>query len=97
MDKEETVLAGVLLGNATEVNGGENTYTRDGLIYSAIAGLVKNEDKDGIKKVSVVSRNKTLEKQVFFNIGSLVYGRVLYIKEDLAIVRIIAIENTPVE
>ena len=81
MDLEDYVYPGLLVGTEEEYEPGEGTYLENGQIYSLLFG--KKEIKN--RKITIKQERKLIN----FFVGQKVIGRVDYIIEPIAIVKVI--------
>jgi len=81
MDLENYVYPGQLIGTEEEYEAGEGTYIENGQIYSLFFG--KKEIKN--RKITITQERKLIS----FFVGQKVIGRVDYIIEPIAIVKVI--------
>jgi len=94
-------MPGAVLGNTHEYNPGKGTYVVGENILAGTVGTATYAAIAGRNEVSVLSKkDATLggeqgDKKLYISLGTEVYGKVMYIKEDLAIVRILAIGDVP--
>ncbi len=93
MDKEEFVFPGQFLSTAEEFTPGENTFEDDsGNISSTTIGkVVFNENE---REVSVFKNGRQIKP---IEIGSIVIGVVVLVKEKMAIINLLKAEKNGVE
>lgn len=82
------VIPGDFLATSEEYSPGDGTFDRDGNIYSSVVGEVKI---DRLRRlISVIPRTKTPPVP---RIGSILYGRIVDIKESMVIVEPVLMEG----
>eukprot|EP00668_Euglena_longa_P011455 GGOE01013859.1.p1 GENE.GGOE01013859.1~~GGOE01013859.1.p1 ORF type:complete len:187 (-),score=74.02 GGOE01013859.1:238-798(-) len=88
MSAIQIVFPGTLLAQEAQVQAGEGCYTRNGKVYSSLAGVVSVQD-------GVVRVVQSKEATVVPRIGDLVTGKVTKIAQRMVYLSIVLVEKTP--
>mmetsp|Transcript_86537 Transcript_86537/g.150672 ORF Transcript_86537/g.150672 Transcript_86537/m.150672 type:complete len:187 (-) Transcript_86537:355-915(-) len=86
----QIVYPGSLLAQEGQVAAGEGCYTRNGKVYSSLAGVVSVQD-------GVVRVVQSKENTVVPRIGDLVTGKVTKISKRIVHLNIMLVNQTPLE
>jgi len=86
VSRDQDVLPGVFLGVIEEYSPGSNVYELDGRLYSSVVGVPK---LDMVRRVVWVEPRSRLQIPVP---GSMVYAYVANVRDESAILRIVAID-----
>ncbi len=92
MQSGDFVLPGTEIGFTEEFIPGWGTYEENGKIYSALTGTVKFDMKN--RRVIVEPRTNRIPEP---RVGDIVIGRVVDVKQQFAIVKLIRLINNPRE
>lgn len=93
MEKEQLVFPGDFLTVEEEYSSGKNTFEDSGgKIYSAKTGITQYNQKE--RSVSILEKNR---KILTVDVGTIVYGRVMFVKESVVVIAILKTEKEGVE
>ncbi len=92
MESDDFVLPGTELGFAEEFMPGKGTYEDDGMVYSAMTGTLKIDMKE--RKIIVEPRTNIIPEP---KVGDIVIGKILDVKQQFAVVRVIRLLGNPRE
>jgi len=92
MESGDFVLPGTELGFTEEFIPGRGTYEEDGKIYSSLTGTLKIDMKE--RKIIVEPRTNVIPEP---KIGDIVIGKILDVKQQFAVVKLIRLLGNPRE